>query len=95
MMNILTRLGVVLTRLPKEIIKILRIRSCRADGHVYLKGAFTHNLGDFFFYGNCTIIRIYGCEQGPHVLPIVVSRKVSIPRIHLANDVDGEGENQI
>lgn len=76
-MKFFTRLGVVLPRLPEEIIKILRIRSCREDGLVYLERAFTHNFGDFFFYGNCTIIRIYGCEQGPHVLPIFVSSRLA------------------
>lgn len=76
-MKILTRLGVVLPRLPKQIIKILKIRSYKADGLVYPEGTFTHNFGDFFFYGNCTIIRIYGYEKGPHVLPIVVSPRLT------------------
>lgn len=75
-MKILTRLGVVSPRLPKEIIKVLRIKSYMTNGFVYSKGAFTHNFGDLFSYENCTIIRIYGCEQGPHVLPIIVSPRL-------------------
>lgn len=50
-------LSVVVTRLPAHIIKVLRMRAWRAPNVQYVEGAFSHNFGDFFFYGDFTIIR--------------------------------------
>lgn len=70
-------MGVTLPRLPKDIIKILKVRSAKVDNTIYPEGAFTHNFGDFFFYSNCTFIRVYGCNQAPHMLPFIVSLRIA------------------
>lgn len=70
-------LGVRIPRPPHNIIKIMRIRRCKAKNIVYPEGAFSHNFGDFFFYTNCTMIRVYGCDQAPHFLLVVVSPRLA------------------
>lgn len=73
-MKVLSRLGVML---PKNVIKILRMMSCRGEGVVHLEGSFIHNFGDFFLYGNYTIIKVYRCEKQPHVLLLFVSPRIA------------------
>lgn len=70
-------MGVKLARLPRDIVQILRVKSARAEGIEYPEGFFTHNFGDFFFYSNCTLIRVYGCNQASHMLPIIVSPRLA------------------
>lgn len=62
---------------PKEHSIGFKVRSARADNVEYPEGAFTHNLGDFFFYSNFTLIRVYGCNQAPHMLPIIVAPRLA------------------
>lgn len=33
----------------------------------------TQNFHDWFYMGDYTLVRLYGCPQAPHLLPIFVS----------------------
>lgn len=60
-----------------HIVKVMRVKSARVENVEYPEGEFSHNFGDLF-YSNCTIIRVYGCPQPPHILPIIVSSRLAL-----------------
>lgn len=55
-----------------HIDKVLRMKDVGEKNTKYPEGNFSHNFGDFFFYSDCTIIRVYGCPQPPHIMPVIV-----------------------
>lgn len=62
-------------RLHKQNLDFIRPKEWRLELGVQ------HNWGDYYLHENSVVIRVYGCPQGPHVLPIFVSPKLAFMEI--------------
>ena len=71
---ILTRLGVVVERVPRSLRKLLKPSKCHEDNMKPLE----HDWGSVFLLESATVIRVYGFPQPPHFFPRCVPERLGI-----------------
>ena len=71
---ILTRLGVIVERVPRSLRKLLKPSKCCEDNMKPLE----HDWVSVFLLESATVIRVYGCPQPPHFLPRCVLEGLGI-----------------
>ena len=71
---VLSRLGVVVERVPRSLRKLLKSSKCFDDNLKPLE----HDWGLVFLLENAIVIWVFGCPQPPHFLPRCVPERLGI-----------------